>query len=817
MFIVTLIFGLLLACGSSSAKTYDCQQKPLTISEPNGYLNIDRANLTNNKCAFDINEKIKKNFAIRTDQLLLFPGEHLTVTYDNIKYNETKIEGSFERGYLVFVDQATRLEFFLVDQLGNTSMVLEFVQDDSIPIDIARKTDLTINSYYVNSYNINARSMINTMTHLEIVGNDGFSHHLFNGSKLVTLNRTSVQLKATPVLASCSGHFQDASETSHEISGPEAAMIKNGYVCVNLFETSLKDGHYDVDFSNFLDIVDSDDNLIIDDGFGPLIISRHNSREFNKAKPLISFKNQNLVVIYDSPRVREPRAIFKLTVKAQAQGGIIDDYQALRLPSTGTVRYSLKPQNSDATGAIEIKGSMAGADIKITNSQNEVITLSGDSFLPPIITFNTGENIDIEFTIKSKVAATVAYIQAPACSGTLFRTVGSISVVGGMQQSCYWLIGSRSSITVDYCNLIPNGCLEIYSFKNKKPIYSSCNSNSCAMLSRLNSDASYLKITLPSNQTRVQASISEVVQTQTVVNLDRQSNISSLHYPNSYILDDRSSTYNVNAINKSMILSIKDLDIRDDELLIVDKTTLGNQNYSTFGDVDVSNKLFNLTLKRSGLSKDSSIRRGYFISTTIYDSIIAVDTKNASVKVPKNLTSLLIKISADQKNRLLYTITNSTSADYSMKLYDSRSIFGRQVYEDEQLHGSTTSNVLYINLQATKNKITLPELTINYNQVACNQTTDHVCDNETRCVPELKLCKGRSYCLDGSDLRVSCSSGPAPQPRIIDRGVSGITVFFLSVLMFSLGIMAALFGPDMYKNFESRLRSGQYSTFTSTE
>lgn len=206
-----------------------------------------------------------------------------------------------------------------------------------------------------------------------------------------------------------------------------------------------------------------------------------------------------------------------------------------------------------------------------------------------------------------------------------------------------------------------------------------------------------------------------------------------------------------------------------------------------------------------------------------FDYIIEADTTKQEITTPVNSTSVLVKISSPSQKatsfgkRVQYNVTiGASSHNYHYGVHDSRSVNSPSLGNHS---GVTTSDSLMIVYRLTDNgNATLPEMKIQYNFLDCHPETDVICDDFTRCVPNEMLCKGIGYCVDSSDLKISCNStGTIPVPKIIEQGLGGMAVFFLCVFMLILGAIGALYGPDLYKTLESRFRSGHYSTFTSVE
>lgn len=822
VFIVALLLAPLATLVVSD--TFHCEEKFKTLNGSSGFLDIKRNQAA---CGFEADAD-SMYFAIRTDDLKLYNGESLTINPGESAKNPISITENLDPGLALFQMPKVRIEFKL-SKLDGSMMRLQFFQSKNsvatLPIDSDKSIQLTIRAYDTGNFNLAFSKSVKDPAHLELTNSgDTFGHYLMEDSNktipVKITNNQPIVVKTTLVRADCSKNYVDETETSHEIVGPDAKVIDGNYKCVNIFTTSMKDqAHFDVNFSNFLDIVDNDDELIIDDGLQPLKIIRYTAKHYYQLKPNLSFKNQRLAVIYDSPVKAQPRAVFRLTVSSKAFGGVIDEYRALSLPTKGSARYTLRSQDSDSISALEIKGKLTGAKMSVRNYENDIIALDGNMFLPPVIAFNEMSDTYLDFDIVSKVPATLSYRRESNCSGTIFGTSGTISLKGN--NTCYWLIGSSSVLNIDSHNLQQtNSCLEIHPLDSDKPMLNLCNIDQAKVFPQFSIGPAYLKITLASEISSFDASISQTVNSLIQTSKGQRTIYSSSGYPASYVISNKDDKFSIDAKNKSMVLSVADIDIRTGEKMMVNNVELSGTTYLASGDIDISNKLTDVVLKKSPTSNDFDLHKGYSLIVNQYDIIISADMKKTSIQTPKNSTSLLLRISAPQSKRLTYNITSlePKNLNYVMNVTDSKSLLGRRVDDKERLNGTSTSSTILISFETTAPKAVLPEFKIAYSQLACNQTSDHVCDQSTRCVPAEKLCKGKSYCLDGSDSRVPCTSGPIPQPQIITTGgYSGISLFIMSVVMFSLGILATIYGPDLYKSAENRFRSGQYTTFTSTE
>ena len=802
-------------------KPYVCSQGMPHIDSNQGFLSISR-NTT--YCGFEAMDEAKF-FAIRTDNLKLKAGDTMEIKPKGDDKQNLIFQPPFNQGYLIFGIVEPQIKFNFA-KLDETVMEVEFLQNvPTIPIDGDIYNEFRIVPNQIESANLALSKTVNSLVHLEFSGAHGTLQQMLidTDQKIVPLNfnaNQAVVVKTSPAFTNCSATLTDDKEASHEIIGPDPNQFKQPYRCVNIFTNEMAgQAHYEVDFTNFLDISDQDDELTIDDGESRMKIVKLGASEY--IKHVIAFNGKKLTVVYDSPRFISPQVPFKLTVKSKANGGNVDKPGLISLPTTGAARYILRPMpNEYAALSLNLGDKLAGADLTFSDDQGELLTLKDGDFIPPFIGSNQpGAQMSFEISIKSKLTGQIEYkVSDRSCNGIVSNQSGVISISGN-NQACYWLFGAKQSvISVNYNSLLSNGCMEIHSLSQSKPTFKLCNLTDGTILPDFVVGPSYLKVSLQSDTSVFQASVSQpsklIVHSMSLF----QHNITSLGYPSSYAWHSGSETITqIDSRNRTSVFTIFDLDLRQGEKLTLNKTDYDASNYLAVGDMDISNKTLSIQLKHPGSSNDFSIRRGYKLVNTQFQKIIRADMSKNVILTPKNLTSVLLKISAPQGMRVAYNITfKDANEDSQINVVDARSILGRAVYVEERLNGSTTSDNLLISYIAKAN-VTVPELTVNYNQIACNKTIDHSCDNSTRCVPADKLCKGKAYCSDGSDLKVRCSNGPTPIPSIVEKGVGGLTLFFLSILMFSLGIVVAIYGPDSYKYIETRFRSGQYTTFTSSE
>jgi hypothetical protein len=565
------------------------------------------------------------------------------------------------------------------------------------------------------------------------------------------------------------------------------------------------------------------DELYISDGSQTLKITDSNSDDYKLLIPHISFKGQNLVVVYTSPlQSGHTKVQFKLTVHTRFHGGVVDDFKyKFDIPTNSSASYSLMTPAETSGDVILEFDKFSGADVTIYNRRNKKFSLTNIKSLTAILPFyKPDDDVSVTFVNdgKSKISGSVSYKQGNGCGGVLFESSGTIAIEGS-NKTCYWFMGAQSNVlNVNFNDLQSGGSLEIYTVKQEAPIFTKNNIGPTEISPPIILNApAFLKIQLGSTQGSFGASVSTATATQVTSSSSSETNLTSTGYPNYYYWNDQSEKFSVGEKDKQVVLSIADLDLRVGEKFTVNATEVVDNNipvdFPLTGKVDVY-------IQRS-TSKDFNPHRGYRMTVTKFQKIFSADMKNSSLTIGKNLTSLLVKIPGDPGKRISYSISFSNNdTNREIQVIDSSSLLGRPVESGERVKGSTTSNVLLVSLRSTKDKVYLPEVTVNYEQLPCNKSTDHICDGSTRCVPADKMCKGIAYCTDGSDLKVPCSSGPAPPqppPKVIEKGYSGMAVFIISLLMLTIGALSALYGPDLYKNFQTRYRSGHYTTFQSAE
>lgn len=499
---------------------------------------------------------------------------------------------------------------------------------------------------------------------------------------------------------------------------------------------------------------------------------------------------------------------------------------------SGERSYLLKP-GPQQFAAIQVSPSarFVGVNVTIYKAKEIVTTFTGGS-LPPVVAIDemdvpmivklTGKDLDkLNNLITFKPLAT-------SCHRVITKSSGHISVNDAQLDSCIFILASREEIalSIDYNDLSPNGCLSIQQLSQDKPIYSNCNMAQTEVLPNFILKQAFVNVTLKANKTSLEASIRPShLANFTQVELANKIDVTSNNYPVLYPWVTSDQTYSINASGKSYILSAVNIDLRAGEKLMAGPIEITN-NSKILGDLDISNKVTNVTIKRQPLTNDFAIHQGFKLVASEFQSIVVANVTSNKTVTSNNVTSIFIKISSSSSKagtfgqRIAYSLNFSNPVqDYELSVIDGRSILGLTVTDEQvKYHGSSTSDTLLITCKSKKPNVKIPSLTIQHSTLECNQTTDVICDLNTRCVPKDKLCKGNRYCDDGTDLRYPyCSPGVVPKPQIIKEGVSGVTVFILCVLMLTLGAVIALYGPDLIGNRLTFLRGGRYTTFTSSE
>jgi len=771
-------------------------------------------------------------FGLKTDGLVT---SHLN--FIDIVGTGKNVNGSFSPGYLLFWYQNQTISFNF-DTPSTSDITLEFLRNPSnVTFSFSVKTDLQIRLFGFESQAKKGEKLFDAVMsknienhgHVIILGSLlQFGHYLMTSQPLqvpIKVDQSStgvIAIKFSPVLPECSKYFAlDAPEKSQEINGPTNPPSE-GYSCLNLFEATFnaKEAHFDVDFANFITFQNSEDILTLNDGKNSLTIGMADSHDYEKR--LINFETKFLSVLYESPGPFQPtRVSFKITVRSKASGGLVTTDRALVLPSSGSSLYTLIPQ-AGKVASLNFK-KLTGVQMVLWDDMNKKIRLGDKLVLPPsIVAGRPDSKIYLNISTVGKVNGDLTFSsldKSTTCGGIFYESAGVMSVKSAQTKTCSWLLGAeRSLLNIDYQAMIPEGCLEIRQLSQSSPVYKKCNVSLDVILPKFQLEPSHVKVTLGQNTTEFEASLSRVVPTFNWIEQSNQKNITSVGFPINYHWSSQSDTFTLNGVKKSMFISIATLDLRQGEKLLINNKEASNDLTSSY-DYDISNTTATLSLKRSSSTDDFSYHKGFKIVASEFEKYIVADMTKDTVNTPKNLKSVLIKIQGSSNKRISYNVSLSgPEQDYYMSVIDSRTLVGRQVYEEEKVIGSTTSDTLLVSVTSKKGA-SIPALGIQYKQLDCNTTIDHICDNSSRCVPAEKLCKGKVYCQDKSDSKLLCSSGPVPipPPSPVYKGVGGFTVFVLCVLMFTFGALATLYGPDLYKNMEGRLRSGRYTTFSSTE
>lgn len=818
------------------ASEFNCSPSNDHVDAISGTLVI---NQTLKSCGFTARDN-SSFFAFRTDDLNLRVGDSLILKPKKDGEQEHKFYAPLDVGYVVSGLLEPIIEFKF-NQTDNALLsTARFVQNEpvlSINADI--NNNFVIVPVEIKSIKLNIIKSIADSVHLEVIGakleGTTLTHMLINESNITVPlefeGNNTVRIRTSSVYSKCSGAYKDVSETSHELNGPDASLLKKPYQCVNIFKFNSveQNAHYEADFKNFIDLVDSDDELILDDGSSDSRYAILKSEANSYAGQLVAFKGKELAVIYNSPRFLSASKIqFKLTVQAKNHGGIVVAPETvLNFPpsTSGGLRYELRPQSQEfASIRVANDFKLLNANLTISSSGKLLTRFLENAKLPPVVASNE-KNVPLilEFSAKSfnKLDKSITFKSLRStCHKTSPGVQGGFSAVGPEKEPCYWTVGSSENLKlkVDYNDLSPNGCLTIQPMFEDKPIFDKCNLSSTDVLPTFDLNQVYVVVKLPSNNTRLDASLSNSqYKAQAILDPTEEVLISSPSYPVSYEWSNKQQVYAINGTGKNYLMTVNDVDIRKGEKLLVNNIQVNSSSFDTI----YSNTTVNVTIVRSSASKDFDQHRGFNLTALRFDRVITTDSTSNRTSTPLNVTSILLKISSPGKRgsfgkKIVYNIT-SADKTFDFLLYDGRSIKSYSMNVTEKLKGLTTSDTLFLTYRASKPNVTLPVLTIDYSFVNnCNSTFDHLCDNFTRCVSKDKLCQGVLYCDDKSDIK-RCKAGPTPQPEIREVGLSGFGVFILSVFMVSLGVVSALYGPGLFKTLEDRFRSGQYTTFSSVE
>lgn len=831
------LIKILLAAALFGTAVSQADVDPLQCTFPHSRPKTEHGILTIPKtladCGYETTDSTRF-LAINTASLKLQSGDYMEV-------GSSRLFPPFAGGWYITDEPHPDIDFHF-NNTDNSTMYAEFIQstDNWFTINGDLDNVLLVNKTGATSLNLLITKTMSDFVHLEVEGNaqvyNTSSWHMLlnNATSRVIITLTGpgpIVIKTSAALASCSGTYTDKTELSHEITGPDASKLTlSNYKCVTMFTATLPgdQGHYEANFKDFLGLTDANDQLTLDDGSKLVIDSASVAGSYmNKT---ITFKSSPLVVIYNSPhRVKPTQIQFKLTVQARQNGGLVTESGFLPFPTSGggSVRYVLWP-NHQHQAILNISSAIKVQDLTLTlaNDDGEVVQLTPSKKLPPMVAIDQ----PTAMTVTAKSFASLKnmfYFNSTSsptpCHKLLATTTGSFSLRGGNQTGeCYWTLASPDNVRLSFKDYsLSSGCLTVQPLSSDKPIFSKCGLSAQDYIPDIIVRQAYITVTTKSNNSTLAASVTPY-KIANLIRLQPASTtaVTSIGYPSSYVWSSESQTFSLNGTKTNYLVSFDDIDLRAGEKLLVANKEVIYAN-KTLDDMIISGSMTNITISKSVATSDMSSHRGYKMSVTQFDQVIISDTKSKQIITPKNATSLLVKIAAPNK-RISYQITSSNTTLAQISVHDGRSLRNHKVdatwsSANQSISGNTTSDTLMLSYRVVKGSVTLPELTIVYGNYACNTTTDHVCDGNTRCIPVEKLCKGISYCDDGSDIKLACSSGPAPPAKIIETGMGGFTVFILSILMLILGSVATLYGPDLYKNLENRFRSGQYTTFSSME
>lgn len=819
-----LLITFLLLVGHSLADDFTCSDPLARVNSSQGNLIITRNVST---CGF-VAQDNSLVFAIRIDDLKLRAGDSLSIRAERSNVNFT-YQPPFNAGYFISGLKET-VFMFSFKNLDNSVVRTEFIQNDpKLPLDGDINNDFEITPVSLNRLTLSFTKTISNLVHLEVEGakitNSALSHMLIKESKIdIPIELTDgriVKIKTSPALESCSKTYNDDKEQQHEIVGPDSSESNRKYKCVNIFRSTLPaPAHYQADFKNFIDLSDPSDQLMLSDGTlnGDLNIDHINAKSY--AGQLVTFEGPNLIVVYQSSQDPSKSQIqFKLTLGMKAHGGRIEKEGPISLPANGDVNYVLKPQ-PDKLAVLEVSKTvkLQGVSLNISADGEGLAVFRDGSILPPVIALNKqGQSLVLDLSGSSyeKLKDAFRFKQLEKhCHISSNRYFQGFSAKG-IADKCFWTISAQDPVTINF-DLTDKCCLSIRPLDEDKPIYSKCNLNKTEFLPSFNLSQAVIQIDLTKDG-EFKSTLSPS-QDQTVVPLasDRSVSISSYGYPTRYNWYSDDSSVLLESKDKTYVIVPTDTDLRKGEIINVGQKQL-------LGDTVITNTTVNITISRAHGSSDFSFHRGYKLSAIQFDRVFEANTSSSQLKTSDGLTKILAKISfatADKKTfarRVAFNITFAKTDGQRVRVYDDRSLAGREITSaTDILHGTTTSDTLLVMCSNSREKTTLPIMTIDYLPIECDKSS-HICDSNTRCVPPEKLCQGIAYCSDLSDTKLVCSAGPTPPPKVIETGLSSITVFILCVLMLSLGVVAAMYGPDLVRAIEGRFRSGQYTTFTSTE
>lgn len=806
------------------AKTFACSFPNSTLLNGNsGKLTIAKSNKT---CSFST-PKTTSFFALNTADLTLEANDKLSLVSASDSSKKTELTPPFGTGFLVSGLQNPNVTFSF-SNLDGPSMEVNFMMNQSsIPINGDINNEIHIRTVELKSLNIQFDKTIDDLVYFEVSGasiKNGVNpkYALLDNSTTISLDLVASQvvtIRTSPALRNCSQTYTATrTNETYSLESPPPQKDRESYKCVNLF-TKTPDTTFVVDFKDFVDVVDDEDQLILDNGRtdSSLFIVKADASEYTGQVKY--FNGNNLAVIYDSPRIVHPNNIqFELKVRVSENVNIVEKaQQSLRLSTP--VKYVLRPQREEYASIQSSTPDLKGNTVTVSSGRDTKTTLTA---MPPVLALNNaGSQMILEYNSKTSAGSFDYKPLKSSCHHLSSATSDGYSVTNVIGQ-CFWTIAPSEPVLLkfDYVHL-QNGCLTLVSLPGK-PMFSRCNLDSTDVLPPFVISQGYVNITLSSNTSRLDATISRSpTKALNNVPLSKSINLTSSNYPVTYAYSNQNSNYILNTTGKSFALTLVDLDLRSGENMLIGKTQINEKNRLTTGMIDISNKVTTIQINRSAVSNDFSNRRGFKLQADQFDKIIEAD--KSPFRTPANLTSVLLRISTsklttDFGKRIRYNMTfASASQGYDVSIIDSRVLNGRQI-SISKFHNQTTSDTLLVRYVATKPGTMLPVATLEFSFMDCNKTTDHVCDNNTRCVPKESFCYGAPYCEDKSDLKYCSGTAlPVPEPKIIETGVGGVTVFLLSIMMLVLGALSALYGPDLVRNLEARFRSGQYTTFTSSD
>lgn len=840
------------------------------IDKPSGTLIIYRK--PNFSCGFTVKQSIVLKFNTQD----LSNGDNITI--DNLNgpdflFQKSNSSGSIQNGLLV-VSPRAMIKFEFGSERSDRIISIEYNPTSNITF-TEPDNDQTFLIYDVQKgYEKNATqidlnfSLKSSNIYIRLVGTnipeilpDSKYDFLKSGFILTKESNALVKLRSNltsyiymtkkPALKSCSfSHINVDTEISVTIKGPGKLKRPESYTCVNLFSLAPRKpkAQFKVDFKNFIGLSDDEDKLSVygSDPTFNLAMTRINSELYvNKVEYI---QSQQLAVIYESDEKIRPNDIdFIAQVSTLFYGGYLNSNATLILPPTATpVTFFLHP-NYNQTGAVAFGVRNLG-DVEMSITFNDAtITFGPGRNLPPLISNNEpNRDIILQFsTTKSyqSLKDQITFISSPnSCHKTSFTSQDSFSVIGkNYTQECYWtiLFNAPTNVQPLYNQLANDSCIDFDDTSYPKPIFEQCGLSRKTLLPNfiLNSagEPSYVKVTSKSMNDRLlllYVDAADLFAKTKQIKAKGQFEVTSIGYPLSYSFIKYSQNYNISTSNNSYIISPHDVNIRKGEVIDINGYQLNSDDYQIKGDIVVQNLTYiPIMIKRETLGDDYSIQRGYYLIGNQYDKIYTLDVVNttkSNFKTGKNLTSIAVKLKSTLKKtnfsgRIAITISPTSSSnnkDYQVTLTDGNYVQSINHTFHDSTKNETTSNTATITVKlasGAKPNATLPEFNLEYYLVPCNETSDLLCDHDTRCVPRSALCLGNAYCDDGTDLKIVCAYTGPIAPKIIQTGASGFAIFVLCIFMVAFGVFSTLYGPNFLKYIETRVRSRQYSSFSAVE